>query len=144
MTDKIREAEAFAAEKHSGQVDRAGAPYIEHPMAVAASVDGEKEKIVALLHDTLEDTETTLEEIRGRFGGEVAEAVGLLTRGKDTPYMDYVRGIWKNRLARTVKMADLRHNMDLSRLPSVTEADRERVEKYREAYRLLSEAEIEH
>lgn len=137
MSDLLKKADLFAAEKHSGQVDKAGKPYIEHPRAVAAKLNDETEKIVALLHDTVEDTDATIEEICEEFGDEVAEAVGYLTHDKSVPYMDYIRSIWENRLARSVKLADLSHNMDLSRLPVVTEKDRERIEKYRKAVEIL-------
>ena len=131
-------ADEFAAKKHYGQVDKAGAPYIEHPRAVALKLDGELEKVVALLHDTVEDTDATIEEIRDLFGNEVADAVALLTHDKSVPYMDYIESVKSNDVARKVKMADLSHNMDLSRLPVVTDKDYERVEKYRKAYEKLS------
>ena len=139
MIDKVWRAEKFAEEKHFGQFDRAGAPYIEHPRAVAAKVDTDAEKIVAFLHDTVEDTNATLDEISVLFGSDIAEAVGCLTHRKGVPYMDYVAGNKKNDLARKVKLADLSHNMDLSRLPKVTDADRKRVEKYKAAYDFLTE-----
>lgn len=132
---------AFAAEKHKGQVDRAGVDYIEHPKAVAGLLKEptEDEIIVALLHDTVEDTDATADEIRSLFGDAVADAVACMTHRTGVPYMDYVSGIKKNAIAWKVKMADLTHNMDLSRLPDITDADRERVEKYKAAYRMLSE-----
>lgn len=134
----VWQAEAFAKEKHFGQFDRAGIPYIEHPRAVAAQMETDVEKVVAFLHDTVEDTNTTLDEIRNKFGTEIADAVECLTHRKGVPYMDYVVGIKGNDLARKVKLADLSHNMDLSRLPNVTDKDRERVEKYRAAYDFLA------
>lgn len=141
MTERVRVALAFAAEKHKGQVDRAGVDYIEHPKAVAGLLKEptEDEIIVALLHDTVEDTDATADEIRSLFGDAVADAVACMTHRTGVPYMDYVSGIKKNAIARKVKMADLTHNMDLSRLPDITDADRERVEKYKAAYRMLSE-----
>ncbi len=134
----IRKAEAFAEEMHRGQVDRAGVAYIEHPRHVAASVDGELEKVVALLHDTVEDTAATVEQLRELFGDDVADTVALLTHDKSVPYMDYIAEIGKNPVARAGKLAYLRHNMDLSRLPAPSEKDRERVEKYRKAYEALN------
>ena len=138
MTDIVKAADEYAARKHEGQVDKAGVPYINHPRAVAAKLDSDVEKTVALLHDTVEDTDATVEEIREMFGEEIADAVEVLTHPKDEPYMDYIRRIWKNRLARDVKLADLEHNMDLSRLNGkVTEKDLERVEKYKKARQIL-------
>lgn len=127
----------FASEKHKGQVDRAGQPYIGHPKAVSKMVKGEDEKIVALLHDTVEDTDATIEEIRSKFGDRIADAVNFLTHRPGVPYMDYVKGIKGNALARKVKLADLTHNMDLSRLPEVTDEDLKRIDKYKEAYDFL-------
>ena len=140
MTERVRVVLAFAAEKHKGQVDRAGVDYIEHPKAVAGLLKEptEDEIVVALLHDTVEDTDASADEIRSLFGDAVADAVACMTHRIGVPYMDYVSGIKKNAIARKVKMADLTHNMDLSRLPDITDADRERVEKYKAAYRMLS------
>ena len=138
MTDIVKAADEYAARKHEGQVDKAGVPYINHPRAVAAKLDSDVEKTIALLHDTVEDTDATVEEIREMFGEEIADAVEVLTHPKDEPYMDYIRRIWTNRLARDVKLADLEHNMDLSRLNGkVTEKDLERVEKYKKARQIL-------
>ena len=138
--DRVKMAEEFAAKKHFGQTDKAGVAYIEHPKAVAAKLDGEKEKIVALLHDTVEDTDATVEEIRLLFGNEIAEAVSVLTHDKNEPYLEYIKKIKDNELAKKVKLADLSHNMDLSRLPKVTEKDLERVEKkYKKAIEILTE-----
>lgn len=137
MSDKTRKALEFATEKHSGQVDRAGKPYIEHPKAVAKMLLKDDEKVVALLHDTVEDTDATIEEIRSKFGDKIADAVDCLTHKDGVPYMEYVKGIKPNELARKVKMADLTHNMDVRRLPEVTEADEKRIKKYKKAYDYL-------
>ena len=139
MTDKVMLADKYAEEKHRGQTDKAGLPYITHPRAVAAQLDGETEKIVGLLHDTVEDTDATVVEIRALFGDEVADAVQCLTHDNSVPYMEYVAKIKENELARKVKLADLTHNMDLSRIPHVTEKDEARLAKYRAAYALLTE-----
>ncbi len=137
MSELLNKADLFAAEKHFGQVDKAGKPYIEHPRAVAAMLKNETGKIVALLHDIVEDTDVSIDVIRDEFGAEVAESVALLTHDKTVPYMEYIKAIKANRIARMVKMADLIHNMDLTRLPVVTEKDLERVEKYRKAFDIL-------
>lgn len=135
--DVIEKALRYAEAKHSGQFDKAGVTYFEHPKEVANRVDGEEAKIVALLHDTVEDTDATVEEIRGMFGDEIADAVAVITHGKEEPYFDYIERVKKNELARKVKLADLSHNMELSRLPVVTERDLKRLEKYKKAVEIL-------
>ena len=131
-------ARAIAEKAHADQVDKAGAPYIGHPAHVAASVEGDKAKAVAWLHDVVEDTSTTFDDLRAAgVDDEVLVALELLTHDKSAPYMEYVAAIKKNDLARTVKLADLAHNSDLSRLPEVTETDLRRVEKYRQAIEVL-------
>ena len=143
MSKRVKKALEFATEKHKGQLDRAGKPYIEHPKAVAKMLKGEDEKIVAMLHDTVEDTDATIEEIRSKFGEKIADAVKCLTHENGVPYMDYIRGIKGNELARKVKLADLTHNMDLNRLPEVTDKDIERIEKYKEAYEFLASKRVD-
>ena len=131
-------ARAIAERAHAGQVDKAGKPYIGHPAHVAVSVEGDKAKAVAWLHDVVEDTPMTLDDLRAAgIDDEVLAALELLTHDKTVPYMEYVAAIRENDLARTVKLADLAHNSDLSRLPEVTDADLQRVEKYRQAMWLL-------
>lgn len=133
-------ARAIAEKAHAGQVDKAGRPYIEHPAHVAASVEGDKAKAIAWLHDVVEDTAATFDDLSDAgIGGEVIDALKLLTHDKNVPYMHYVAKVKGNDLARTVKLADLAHNSDLGRLPKVTAADLKRVEKYRRAIALLSE-----
>ena len=142
MTPMAPLAEALAAYAHAGQLDKAGRPYIDHPRAVAAGVQTDPEKTVAYLHDVLEDTFVTESTVRNLFGDTVADAVVALTRRPEEDYEDYVCRQGENSLARRVKLADLRHNMDLSRLPRITEQDRLRCEKYRraEAFLLALEA----
>lgn len=133
----VEEAEAFAAKMHEGQVGKDGKPYIEHPRMVASMVDGETEKAVAWLHDVVEDTDATIDQIREKFSNEIADAVAAMTHDRNVSYMDYIRNIKKNAIARKVKMADLSHNMDLSRLANITDGDLRRVEKYKKAYEIL-------
>lgn len=129
----------IATDAHKGQVDKAGVEYINHPLKVASLVYNEKEKIVALLHDTIEDTYITEQHlIDYGFSNEIIEAVKVLTHSKDVPYMDYIQKIKGNKLARKVKIADLTHNSDLSRLKEVTEKDIKRYEKYKKALIYLS------
>lgn len=137
--NKYELALKIATEAHKGQVDKAGVPYINHPLTVASLVDTEEEKIVALLHDTIEDTNITEQDlIDYGFPNEIVEAVKLLTHNKNVPYMDYVAKIKDNELARKVKIADLTHNSDLSRLKEITEKDKKRYEKYQKALLYLS------
>lgn len=129
----------IATEAHKGQVDKAGVPYINHPLTVASLVDTEEEKIVALLHDTIEDTSITEQDlIDYGFPNKIVEAVKLLTHNKNVPYMDYVAKIKDNELARKVKIADLTHNSDLSRLKEITDKDKKRYEKYQKALLYLT------
>ncbi len=131
----------FIYKAHEGAVDRAGLPYVYHPLTVAATMDDEDSTVVALLHDVLEDTSYTLEDIKGLGVSEKAiEALQLLTHDKDEPYMDYIQRIKSNPLAAKVKLADLKHNSDLSRLTEITPKDKERVKKYKEAQKILKVA----
>ena len=108
---------AYAA--HHGQVDKAGVPYIFHPLHLAESMDDEISCCAALLHDTVEDTDVTLEQLAEEFPAEVVEAVRLLTHDENTDYYDYVRGIKGNPIAMKVKLADIAHNTDQSRFAGV-------------------------
>lgn len=131
-------AQSIAAAAHKGQVDKAGKPYIMHPAHVAASVQGDAAKAVAWLHDVVEDTPLTFAELQERgVAPEVIEALRLLTHDESVPYLEYVRSLKSNALARAVKLADLRHNSDLSRLPRITEKDQRRAEKYAKAIAVL-------
>lgn len=129
----------FAA--HRDQTDKSGLPYVFHPFHVAEQMPDEKTTVAALLHDVIEDTSYTLEDLRQMgFDEEVLAALALLNHDKKVPYMEYVSKIKGNRIASTVKLADLRHNSDLTRLDTVDDAALRRVEKYREAMGLLSES----
>ena len=123
----------LAYKAHHGQVDKSGVPYIFHPLHLAESMDDEISCCVALLHDTVEDTEITLEDLAAEFPTAVVEAVGLLTHGKGTDYYDYVRRIRKNPIARKVKLADLNHNMDATRFAGVS-VPKERIGYFRDKY----------
>lgn len=130
----------IAKNAHKGQVDKAGEPYIMHPITVACSMDTFDGVIVALLHDVVEDSGYTFEDLeRYGFSDEIISALKLLTHEKGVPYMEYIKQVKGNDLARKVKMADLSHNMDLSRLPKITEKDEKRLEKYKAALEFLKE-----
>lgn len=123
---------------HKDQVDKAGLPYVFHPFHLAEQMLDEDTTVVALLHDVLEDTEITLDEIReAGYGEEILEALQLLCHEDDVPYMEYIKRLQSNRIARIVKLADLQHNSDLSRLDVVDERAVARKEKYLTAIRLL-------
>ena len=137
MTNRAME---LAYRAHHGQFDKNGVPYVFHPFHLAEQMDTEETVTAALLHDVVEDTDYTLEDLRAMgFPDSVLEALSLLTHDPSVPYMEYVKRLKNNPIARAVKLADLTHNSDLSRLPAVTERDLERVEKYRRAKALLLE-----
>lgn len=130
----------IAKEAHAGQTDKAGLDYILHPQQVAAMVTTDEEKAVALLHDIIEDTDVTVSDLLAKgLPANVVEAVKALTKKDNQNYAAYLAGVKKNRLATAVKLADLKHNSDLSRLEKITQKDRERAEKYRKAIEYLSE-----
>lgn len=123
---------AIARKAHAGQVDKAGVDYIQHPLYVASQVKTEQEKAIALLHDVLEDSDITVADLLAYgLSNKVVTAVQTLTKKKGQSYQEYLEKVKSNNLARVVKLADLKHNSDLSRLKSVSDTDRERVEKYR-------------
>ena len=130
---------SIAKKAHEGQYDKAGVDYIEHPIYVASQVDTEEEKAVALLHDVIEDSPVSAEELlQASLPETVVTAVQVLTKKKEQDYQTYLETVKKNPLARVVKLADLKHNSDLSRLSSITEKDRERLKKYKKAIDFLS------
>lgn len=134
----IEDAIALAVRVHSGQTDKAGAPYILHPLRVMTQMTTEPEQIVAVLHDALEDTSITLSNLREMgFAIEVLQALECLTRDKKAPYMDYIEGIKTNTLAKTVKIADLMDNMNLDRIAHPSPIDFERRAKYEKALSIL-------
>lgn len=140
MDPKVLEkAILLAKEAHKGQKDKGGAPYIEHPMRVMAAVRTTDEKIIAVLHDVMEDTSLTVCDLKSRLGlsDDLLYALQLLTRDPYQNYMDYIRRLAQNPLAAAVKAADLEDNMNLSRLPSITPKDLRRTEKYSAAKKLL-------
>ena len=139
-TDLTKKALKLSFEAHKNQVDKSGIPYVYHPFHLAEQMKTEETVIVALLHDVVEDTDYTLEDIRAMgFPDSVVEALALLTHDKSVPYMDYVAKIKENPIAKAVKLADLKHNSDLSRLDIIDEKALKRVEKYAAAMRTLSE-----
>ena len=130
---------SIARKAHEGQLDKAGVAYIEHPIYVASQVDTEEEKAVALLHDVIEDSPVSAEELLQAVLPEtVVTAVQVLTKKKEQDYQTYLETVKTNPLARVVKLADLKHNSDLSRLETITDKDLKRLEKYKKAINYLS------
>ena len=137
-TPQTKKALNLCFEAHKDQRDKSGQPYVFHPFHLAEQMTDETTTIVALLHDVVEDTDYTLEDLANMgFDTTVIEALRLLTHDDDTPYMDYVAKIKDNPVAKAVKLADLRHNSDLSRMDAPTERDYERNAKYAAAIDLL-------
>lgn len=139
-TDLTKKAMRIAYEAHKNQVDKGGIPYIYHPIHLAEQMQSEDEVCVALLHDVLEDSDMSLDELeREGFGPEVIGALKLLTHEQNVPYMDYVAKIKSNPIAAKVKLADLKHNSDTTRLDVVDDKVLKRIEKYRQAMAFLSD-----
>lgn len=136
-TKLTRKAMIIAYNAHMNQIDKAGIPYIYHPVHLAEQMNTETECIVALLHDVVEDTEITFEQLEKEFPSEVIEILKLLTHSKDVEYMDYIMEIKKNPIAKKIKIADIKHNSDESRLDNICEKDIERISKYKKALDLL-------
>lgn len=134
----LERAIAIAAEAHAGQVDKAGQPYILHPLRVMQRVNTPAERIAAVLHDVVEDTPVGLEQLAARgFDPEVVAAVDALTKRPGESRVDAARRAAANPVARVVKLADNAENMDLSRIPHPTPKDHARVEEYRQVRAIL-------
>ena len=139
-TDLTKKALRLCFAAHKEQQDKSGLPYVFHPFHLAEQMEDELTTVTALLHDVVEDSPYTLTDLREMgFPEEVLAALALLTHDDDTPYLDYVARIKENPIARAVKLADLRHNSDLSRLDHVDDRALQRVEKYKKALALLEE-----
>ena len=141
-TDKTRKALSICYEAHKDAYDKSGAPYVFHPFYVAEQMKDEVTTVVALLHDVVEDSDYTLEMLKeAGFGQDVVGAIALLTRTEDIhtdeEYMAYIMKIKENPIARAVKIADLTHNSDMTRLSVVTDKDIMRAAKYQRALMLL-------
>lgn len=134
----ILKAFSIAYRAHYGQKDKAGKNYIWHPVTVAFKTKSRDAFVTALLHDVLEDSDCTPDDLRDAGIPEnIIGALLLLTHAKGQDYMEYVKGLKHNPLAREVKIADLTHNSDLSRLPEVTAKDLKRAAKYKMALSIL-------
>ncbi len=135
----LDEAIILATQAHCGQTDKAGAPYILHPLRVMLTQNDEVRRITAVLHDVVEDSDTSPQFIKERFGDTITDAIMALTRHADEDYETFILRCASNAIAiaRDVKRADIEDNLDLSRLSSVSERDLARADKYRRALQLL-------
>ncbi|WP_460046435.1 GTP pyrophosphokinase [Pseudomonas sp. S2_H01] len=136
----IDAAIALACRVHAGQVDKSGKPYILHPLRLMLKFDDQDAQVVSVLHDVVEDSDTTLEDLRALGISEDAiEAIDCLSKRPGEQYNDFISRIIPNELARKVKIADIEDNLDLTRLSTLSEKDLLRVAKYHQALRRLSD-----
>jgi len=139
-TNLTKKAMKIAYNAHLNQVDKSGIPYIFHPIYLAERMDDEESTIVALLHDTVEDSEMTINDLKMEgFSEKVIDAINCLTHNKNLTYEEYIMGIKINPLAKKVKLVDLEHNSLLARLDSIDEDTKLRLIKYSKAKEMLSE-----
>ena len=137
-TELTNKAMKIAYDAHHGQFDKGGIPYIYHPIHLAEQMDDEVECVCALLHDVVEDTDITFEDLEKDFPNEVIDILKLLTHEDGIEYMDYVRKIKTNKVATKVKMADIKHNYDKSRLTELPDSLKAKGNIYKEAYEYLN------
>ncbi len=134
----LERAIEIAATAHNGQTDKAGAPYILHPLRVMLACEGQAAQIVAVLHDVIEDTDWTPDALRAEGASDkILAALDTVTRREDETYSEFIERAARNEIGRAVKIADLHDNLDLSRIAQPTQADFARMERYRAALRRL-------
>jgi (p)ppGpp synthase/HD superfamily hydrolase len=137
----LQRAIAIAAKAHEGQVDKAGKPYLDHPLFVMENVNSLEQKIVAVLHDAVEDSELTLEQLRSEGFPEVlVSAIAAITKIEGETYATYLERVIANPIALRVKIADVTHNLDIRRIAHPTEADFQRIAKYKKVLSQLRAA----
>jgi len=137
----VEDAISLAAQAHKGQKDKAGAPYLLHPLRMMMRMTSEAAMMAAVLHDVVEDTGWTLEQLREEgFPDEVLRAVDCLTHRGGESYQEFVERVQTNPLARQVKIADLEDNMNIRRINMLGAKDLERLEKYHKAWCVLTNA----
>ena len=136
----LERAIEIALEAHKGQVDKGGSPYILHPLRVMMSVNGESEKIVAVLHDVVEDSNWTFEALGTEgFSSAVIEALRSVAKeSQDEDYDLFIRRAMQNPIGRKVKIADIRDNLDVTWIAELGEKDLQRINKYKKALKILS------
>ena len=134
----LENAMSIAVTAHKGQVDKAGKPYILHPLRLMFKMNSESEMIAAVLHDVVEDTDWTFEMLKAEgFGEEVLDALRLLTHDKKVPYKSYLEAIKTNKIALRVKIADLEDNLDIKRIARPKLRDYARIAEYLKYYNEL-------
>lgn len=132
--DLFEKAILIATKAHSGQIDKGGNPYILHPINVMIKMSNETERIVALLHDVIEDTTMTYEDLRNEgFGDDIIIPLKNLTKKDDETYMEFIKRAKIHPISKNVKMEDVKNNMDITRIKNPTEKDYARIEKYKRA-----------
>ena len=139
-TNLTKKALSVCFNAHKDQVDKTGLPYVFHPFHLAEQMDDELSTVCALLHDVVEDTSLTFDDLLNMgFSNSVIQVLKLLTHDDGVPYMDYVKNLATNPTAKKVKIADLNHNLDQTRLDEIDECAISRVEKYKLALKYLTE-----
>ena len=138
-TDATKKAMKLCFQAHKDQTDKSGIPYVFHPIHLAEQMKDEDTTVVALLHDVVEDTTYTPEDLAAMgFNDRVIAAIRLMTHDENIPYMEYVAKIKENPIAKAVKLADLAHNSDTTRLDTVDAKAAARIKKYERAIELLN------
>ena len=138
-TEYTKLALRICYQAHKNQLDKSGLPYVFHPFHIAEQMKDEDTTIAALLHDVVEDTYVTIDDLKKYgFSEEVISAISVMTHDPKVEYMDYIKRVKKNPIAAAVKLEDLKHNSDLTRLDEVTAKDIQRNEKYKEAIEFLT------
>jgi len=134
MNSKLDMAIALASQAHLGQKDKGGSVYILHPLRVMMQMEYEDAKIVAVLHDVVEDSAFTFDDLKNEgFSDDILDALRCLTKEQGETYENFIERVLTNRLATDVKIADIKDNMDVTRLKTMTEKDLERIKKYHNA-----------
>jgi GTP pyrophosphokinase len=138
--NKLEKAIQIAVDAHEGDTDKAGATYIRHPLRLMGEMDTEQERVVAVLHDVVEDSEYELQDIEDKFGPEVTAAVEALTKPDNADYVtEYIPRVAENDLACTVKQADVKDNLDITRLSDVAQDDFKNIQKYHRSLQKLED-----
>jgi (p)ppGpp synthase/HD superfamily hydrolase len=138
MQQHLEKAISIALSAHKGEIDKGGSPYILHPLRVMLNMDTIEEKIVAILHDVVEDSAISIQNLKDEGYPEIIlKAIELLTKDVNQSYEEYILDIRKNRLATKVKLADLKDNMNINRLMDPNDEDKARLKKYKAAYKVL-------
>ena len=141
-TDKTKKALKLCFEAHKEQRDKSGLPYVFHPFHLAEQMQTEETTVVALLHDVIEDSDITADDlVKEGFEYAIVNRVVRMTRKEGESYMDYIKRIGEDNICRIVKMCDLKDNMDITRLEKVTDKDFDRLKKYHKAYKYLKSLE---